>query len=183
MPFDTNAKSEKTKTNSIGIQIRVIYPECDWSTSSLRTWLNNDFLASFEPDEANRIRKTKLDNSYSTEYDYNVTASCELGSSDDTEDSVFILSKQEFFRYFDGKPYGINVCALRPVDTWCRSPNVIQTYISDGKKILRIRFAIFPKQMDMILRQEYIQNIITLIMTVLVILIQSKNAGADLRCG
>lgn len=65
----------------------------NWSVSTLRKWLNHDFLKSaFSSEEAKKIAVTHLENKDSEKYGT-------LGG-DDTDDKVFILSIEEARKYF-----------------------------------------------------------------------------------
>ena len=75
----------------------------DWESCSLRTWLNNDFYASFTTPIQNRITTTTLDNPD------NITYATSGGNS--TEDKIFLFSYKDAVDYFD------NVGA-RAIDGW-----------------------------------------------------------------
>ena len=64
-----------------------------WETSSLRKWLNEEFLdKAFTKGEQKMIETTKVKVEKNLEYDTN--------RGEDTEDKVFLLSLQEAERYF-----------------------------------------------------------------------------------
>ena len=66
-----------------------------WENSSVRTWLNDEFLKTvFNEKEVSAILKTHLDNN-SANYSYYTDYSC----GDDTEDRVFFLSSAEKVLY------------------------------------------------------------------------------------
>lgn len=66
-----------------------------WENSSVRTWLNDEFLkTAFNEKEVSAILKTHLDNN-SANYSYYTDYSC----GDDTEDRVFFLSSAEKVLY------------------------------------------------------------------------------------
>ena len=63
------------------------FKNIDWSTSSLRKWLNNDFLNySFNTSEKEKILETYLQDV-------------------DTSDRIFCLSEDEYKKYFDNDNY------------------------------------------------------------------------------
>lgn len=65
-----------------------------WETSSLRKYLNNDFLNSFTNNQKNRIITTINKNNGDRWY--------YLGDGQDTEDKIFILSLEKMVRpYFN----------------------------------------------------------------------------------
>lgn len=69
---------EKTKAN---------YKNCDWGKSSLRRWLNNDFINSaFTKNEKKKVLLTHLQDV-------------------DTDDKIFCLSEEEYKKYFDNGQY------------------------------------------------------------------------------
>ena len=66
-----------------------------WGTSSLRDWLNNDFMqSSFQEDEISAICMTEVDNSASQ------TNYMAQGSAN-TEDYIYLLSDSELKNYFE----------------------------------------------------------------------------------
>ena len=69
-----------------------------WSSSSLRKWLNKDFIENgFSSDESSTILLTAIDNSSKQ--------SCYFTSATpDTEDTVFLLSYAEVKEYFESPP-------------------------------------------------------------------------------
>lgn len=65
-----------------------------WETSSIRTWLNNDFIATaFSAAEQSKIIETAIRN------DDNPTYGTDAGN--DTTDKVFLLSLDEVTKYFE----------------------------------------------------------------------------------
>lgn len=65
---------------------------CTWETSSVRAWLNGEFLeTAFSPDLAGTICTTKIENER-----YSKGADC----GNDTEDKIFLLSEYEADHYF-----------------------------------------------------------------------------------
>lgn len=69
-----------------------------WSDSSLRGWLNGDFLASAFKEEANRIQETKVKNNNN----FYFNTSC----GQETTDKVFLLSEEEVFCSALASSYG-----------------------------------------------------------------------------
>ena len=68
-----------------------------WATSSLRSWLNNGFIAeAFSASEQNALVTTRVH----TEDNPNYKAPATQDQGPDTEDRVFILSVQEALNYF-----------------------------------------------------------------------------------
>lgn len=74
----------------------------DWESSTIRTWLNNDFVnTAFTSEEASKILTTTI----------SVVANSEYGTigGSPTTDKVFLLSEEEINRYFpDGESRCIN---------------------------------------------------------------------------
>ena len=63
-----------------------------WETSSIRRWLNGDFIDQvFSPEEQARIIDSKIENKSNPRFD---------SAYDDTIDKVFLLSIEEVVRYF-----------------------------------------------------------------------------------
>ena len=72
------------------------YEPVTWETSSIRTWLNNDFsAAAFSSAEKDAILESEVDNSMAQG---NSEYTAPGGSN--TQDRVFLLSCGEVFRYF-----------------------------------------------------------------------------------
>jgi len=65
-----------------------------WETCTLREWLNNDFLKEFTPEDMAQIPDTLLDNANNPQY--------KTVGGNPTRDKVFLLSIDEFNRYFKG---------------------------------------------------------------------------------
>ncbi|MCQ2474955.1 MAG: DUF6273 domain-containing protein [Clostridia bacterium] len=64
-----------------------------WEESSIRKWLNKDFLRqAFSISEQNKIQKVHNSNKNNYEYD--------TFGGNDTEDKVFLLSEEEYKKYF-----------------------------------------------------------------------------------
>ena len=75
----------------------MVAADTTWEKSSLRTWLNNDFLKkAFTTDEQAAILSTSVDNG---EEQKNSAWSTDGGN--DTEDKVFLLSFTEAKKYFE----------------------------------------------------------------------------------
>lgn len=75
--------------------------EVTWETCDLRSWLNGEFLnTAFSPAEQSKISETSLENKGNSNPEY-----CRNGGSD-TLDKVFILSEEEFDKYFDAGDSG-----------------------------------------------------------------------------
>jgi len=64
-----------------------------WETSSLRNYLNSEFYSKFSSEEKERILTVKLPNSKVLSLGGNIT-----------EDKIFLLTKEELFKYFDPLP-------------------------------------------------------------------------------
>ena len=67
----------------------------DWSRSTIRKWLNNDFLNIFNPDEKARILETELNTPDNAQFN--------IPGSGRTTDKVFLLSVEEVERYLPHK--------------------------------------------------------------------------------
>ncbi|MBP3200076.1 MAG: hypothetical protein J6M39_00290 [Lachnospiraceae bacterium] len=75
------------KIDSIDENIKDNFKYCDWSKSSLRKWLNNEFLNDiFSTDEQDKVLFTHL-------HDTN------------TDDKIFCLNEEEYVKYFDNGGY------------------------------------------------------------------------------
>ena len=73
--------------------------DTDWEKSTLRAWLNKDFLEkSFTADEQSAIQTTTVVNGAGQGASY----SCNAGP--DTQDKIFLLSYQEAFSIYFSKP-------------------------------------------------------------------------------
>ena len=67
-----------------------------WADSSLRKWLNNDFLeAAFTEEERGQIQTTKVNNSKAQGYTVD-----SVSGGNDTRDQIFLLSYAEANKYF-----------------------------------------------------------------------------------
>lgn len=76
-------------------QYNTSYIDTTWETSSLRKWLNEEFLNNaFATKEQNMIVKTTVKADYNSTYDI---------PNNDTDDKVFILSINEVEKYFSTK--------------------------------------------------------------------------------
>ncbi|HZK39560.1 MAG TPA: DUF6273 domain-containing protein, partial [Clostridia bacterium] len=65
-----------------------------WENSSMRTWLNNDFLkAAFTKKEAKKIIETTVKNADNAKH--------ETPGGNDTKDKIFLLSMDEAEKYFE----------------------------------------------------------------------------------
>jgi len=105
-----------------------------WESCSLRKWLNKDFITSaFTCDEAARILSTNLINP-GNEFDSGVIYRTDGGNP--TTDKVFILSKDEIYKYnFDTQgeatPYargrGVLIAKNGKCLYWVRQPGVRQS--------------------------------------------------------
>ena len=70
-----------------------------WEKSSLRRWLNQDFLAvAFDADETRAVCKTRIDNSRAQGYARN-----KADGGSDTQDLVFLLSYAEAWEYLPSR--------------------------------------------------------------------------------
>ena len=68
-------------------------PEANWSTSYIRKWLNQDFIAeAFDMDETQCIQEADITNPKNAKYG--------TSSGEDTSDKVFLLSNEEVEMYF-----------------------------------------------------------------------------------
>ena len=77
-------------------QYHTSYEDVSWETSTLRTWLNDDFLnKAFSPEEQDRIISTTVT------ADPNPNPRSKASSGNDTIDKVFLLSIEEVEKYFD----------------------------------------------------------------------------------
>lgn len=84
----------------------------NWSTSSLRGWLNKDFIeAAFTTEERAIVSLTEVDNS-SKQNNYFVNG------SENTEDHIFLLSEAEIMEYFE-----------KPFDALCLATDYAKPYI------------------------------------------------------
>lgn len=64
-----------------------------WETSSIRKWLNNDFISTaFNENNRKKILKTTIQNPDNADY--------KSDGGNDTQDKVFLLSIEEVKRYF-----------------------------------------------------------------------------------
>ena len=108
--------------------------DVSWSESSLREWLNGEFLhAAFTDEERSAIVKTAVGNREEANGEWATDAGAE------TQDSVFLLSYAQAIRYFEpeeirklaGTPYareqgarflGITSIGIGETDWWLRSP-------------------------------------------------------------
>ena len=86
-----------------------------WEVSTLREYLNNDFLNEFSPEDRARIAETMVIND----------DNAEMGTSggNDTMDRIFLLSEEEVQRYFDRIPARFATDESGERSTWwLRSP-------------------------------------------------------------
>ena len=118
-----------------------------WETCEIRQWLNGDFYGlSFSNNEKSRIIETTLENKANSEYKTN--------GGNDTVDKVFLLSEEEYKKYFnefskDGLPsfcsptdYAVANGAFKSDNSgtlwWLRTPggdqNMAMMIITDGLK-------------------------------------------------
>ena len=93
---------------------------CDWATCSLRAYLNGDaFLDwTFTPWERAKIALTAVH----TEGD----AAWDRSGGSDTEDHVFLASKEEIDKYFPDR----QAAALAEENYWLRSPDFVEDYMA-----------------------------------------------------
>jgi hypothetical protein len=71
---------------------------CTWETCTLRKWLNNDFLATFRPQEQSRICLSTIANEDNQWY--------KTKGGNNTQDRIFLLSISEVVKYFgDSEDY------------------------------------------------------------------------------
>jgi len=83
------------------------FVDITWKQCTLRQYLNNDFYAMFNPEEKNRIIKSKISNNKNLKYG--------TDSGIDTFDYIFLLSIDEILLYFgDFWQY---------YDEWKKDPN------------------------------------------------------------
>ena len=81
-PYNTNGVKDENG--------KVSYA-CDWSTSTLRKWLNSEFLDNAFPDDKGKISSSKVINSGNTYYN--------IPGASATSDKVFLLSYDEIVSY------------------------------------------------------------------------------------
>lgn len=83
-----------TKYAIDAIPLNVEWVDTTWETSSLRKWLNSDFInAAFSQDEQDKIVPATLTNPRNPAYG--------TPGGSDTEDKVFLLSNEEAADYFE----------------------------------------------------------------------------------
>jgi hypothetical protein len=101
----------------------------DWAGSTIRAYLNGDFLAQFTPAEQEQIRTAHLTNGQVTFPD----GTQSLPGGSDTDDKVFLLSYTEAEQYLPTENNRILPGA--PETWWLRSPGDGRTAISavDGQ--------------------------------------------------
>jgi hypothetical protein len=88
---------------------------CEWDTSSIRKWLNEDFYnTAFNDTEKAAILKTKLDNTADMKksYDYRNWTFDKIVKGNSTQDNIFLLSMSDVKNttYFPDGPNGSLVC-------------------------------------------------------------------------
>jgi hypothetical protein len=82
--------------NTIGRrEYHTIWERANWETSTLRQWLNGEFLNDFSAEDRARIRETYVINSDNP-------WGGDLGGGPNTTDRVFLLSLDELGRFFGG---------------------------------------------------------------------------------
>lgn len=74
--------------NPIFMEYNEVVQDVTWETSTLRSYLNNEFYNTFSDEEKTIIAKTKLSNSNNSEYG--------TDGGNDTEDYVYVLSETEY---------------------------------------------------------------------------------------
>lgn len=117
------------------------FKEITWENSSIRDWLNNEFInEAFNSQEKSRISLTLLDNCDNPEYGTN--------AGNDTKDKVFLLSLDDVYKYLPNenqraikvtayaKKRGAYVCRSDDCRKgngvwWLRSPGKDQSYATD----------------------------------------------------
>ena len=100
-----------------------ISSRCDWEISYIRKWLNSDFLNSFTNEDVSCIVESRLDNSCKKETEHTLYyGDYVLTGSSNTVDKIFILSRDEVFKYCSGKEFAKNTYNGLPTDVWYRSP-------------------------------------------------------------
>ena len=103
-----------------------------WEYSSVRKWLNNDFIKNaFDKNEQQKIQSTLISNNNNDEYGIN--------GGNDTTDKVFLLSIDETYLYFpsedERKTFGTMFAKDNGLyenkgynEWWLRSPGHVENY-------------------------------------------------------
>ncbi|MDR2590488.1 MAG: DUF6273 domain-containing protein [Oscillospiraceae bacterium] len=104
--------------------------EITWEFSSIRNYLNNEFLNNFNLADQNRILETNVINSNNPEHGT-------LGGND-TEDKIFLLSIDEALTYFVDNSERIALNSNGVTNGWwLRSPsgggNIVAGVLGDGR--------------------------------------------------
>lgn len=78
--------------------------EITWERSTLRSWLNNDFINNaFSPEEQSAIIVTEVDNSDAQGFDWSTVGGSKTTGGNNTHDQIFLLSYMEANRYLNVK--------------------------------------------------------------------------------